>query len=178
MDLEQALVELGDMVAATSAPVLGTAELEAILNRYARPDLAGNPPTNVVGAAGSWAASTAVLAGAVVLVGARYWRCLSPGVTAATAPTWPDLDDRGGPSGHQVTDGDVRWIDNGSAWRPSWDLVRAAAAGWESKAGKAVGMFDFATGDQEFSRSQVVAQCREMARHYRSKIVGSALIGR
>jgi hypothetical protein len=177
MDYDLTLAELADMVAATSEPTLGERELEQLLDRAARPDAAGNAPANVAGLSG-WASGT-YLVGAVILEGTRYWRVLNPGTTAATEPTWPDLSTMGGaPTGLTVTDGQVTWIDNGTAWSPTWDLTWAAAVGWDRKASKAAADFDFMTGDQQFMRSQRVAACREQARRYRAQIVGSLPISR
>lgn len=177
MDYDITLAQLADMVAAAAEPTLGEREVEQLLTGAARPDAAGNPPTNVAGL-GGWATGAHAV-GEVILEGARYWRVLVPGTSATTEPTWPDLTTSGGaPTGTRVVDNGVVWIDNGTAWAPTWDLNAAAAAGWERKASKAAGDFDFMTGDQQFMRSQRAAACREQARAYRAKIVGSALIGR
>ncbi len=176
MDLADAIETLSDMVAAGEDPTLGFREIGQLLDLARRVDRAGNPPANDDTVA-AWAAGT-YAAGALVTAAGRYWRCLVPGTTASSAPSWPDLTDLGGPTGYRVGDNDVTWVDNGTTWSPTWDLNAAAAEGWTRKAGKAAGRFDFMTGDQRFMRSQVVAACERRARTYRSRVIGSALISR
>jgi len=62
-------------------------------------------------------------------------------------------------------------------WTPTFDLDRAAVAGWTLKAGKAAGDFDFTTAAGGFSRSQVVSSCLAMAATYRRRIVSMVSVG-
>lgn len=52
-------------------------------------------------------------------------------------------------------------------WIPTWDLDAAAAAGWEIKAGRAAGGFDFGEDGQRFNRSQIHTGCMAMVAVYR-----------
>ncbi len=76
----------------------------------------------------------------------------------------------------QVVDGTVVWADNGAAWTPTYDFRAAACAGWELKASKVTGRFDFLTDNQNFKRSQQFTQCMLMAEHYRRHGAGSVPI--
>lgn len=62
-------------------------------------------------------------------------------------------------------------------WTPTWDLDYAAAAGWEMKAGRASGSFNFAEDGQQFSRIQIFNSCMEMAKLYR-RGAGTVRVGR
>jgi hypothetical protein len=48
-------------------------------------------------------------------------------------------------------------------WTPTWNLNMAAATGWEWKAAKAAGRFDFGEDGQRFNASQVAGHCLKMA---------------
>lgn len=176
MDLAETLDQLRSMCAADSHPVLDEAALAQCLDRARRPDAAGNPPANVTTAA-AHATSTQFTAGSVIKVGTRWWRALVTATTAASVPSWPDLD--GSPvSATRIADGDQTWADNGAEWTPTWSLRAAAADAWERKAGFAAGDFDFGTGDQTFDRSQVVDHCLRMARRHRGGIASSVEVAR
>lgn len=55
-------------------------------------------------------------------------------------------------------------------WIPTYDLNAAAADIWEEKASKyAEGHYDFSADGSTFNRSQVVNQCKQQARTYRSQ---------
>lgn len=177
MDEATARRRIEQLTQADQDPTLSNDEVDTLLEDARRPDIAGNSPQNVTTVA-EWAASTAILAGTVVVTTAgRYWRCRVPGTTGATEPTWPDLD--GYAVSHSpLTDGTVTWEDFGTTWAPTFDLSAAAAQGWRMKAGKAAGRFDFAEDGQQFSRSQVVAHCTAMAERYERRTAGSARIVR
>lgn len=64
-----------------------------------------------------------------------------------------------------------------AAWVPTWDLHYAAALGWDLKAAKAAGSFDFETGGSAYRRSQVLRHCQEMARTHRRKVVADIAVG-
>lgn len=166
MDQTSALAQLRSMCAAGSHPVVDDAELLLALDGARRADSAGNSPANV-STASTWVASSQFAAGTVIKVGARWWRALVTATTGVTAPTWPDLD--GWPvTGARVFDGDMRWVDNGAEWAPTWALRAAAADVWERKAAKAAGDYDFGADGQTFDRSQVIDQCLRMARRFGS----------
>lgn len=57
-----------------------------------------------------------------------------------------------------------------SAWEGAWDVAAAVALGWELKAGRAAGRFEFASGEQRFLRQQVRAHCLEQARQWRRRV--------
>ncbi len=54
-------------------------------------------------------------------------------------------------------------------WSPTYDLNRAAAQGWELKAGKAASDVDFQDAGGSYQLSQVVDHCTRMAARYRSR---------
>lgn len=175
MDRSTALDRLRSMLASDVDPVLGEDVLVALLADNAVADRAGNAPTNDSSTAGSWVASTAVLPGAIILEGDRYWVAVLGGSTAATEPTWPDLAGIDRDEHRTITDGGVRWADNGTTWAPTWDLTRAAADGWDRKAAIATSRYDFQTDDQRFSRAQVAASCREQADRFRRRLAGTTV---
>lgn len=67
-------------------------------------------------------------------------------------------------------------VPSDAAWTPTWDLNAAAVEGWEIKAGRAAGDYDFAASGQRFNRSQVSEQCLKMADLYRRGVSGSAKV--
>ena len=175
MDRTTALNRLRSMVASDVAPVLDEDTLLVILDEAAVTDIAGNPPVNGAGA-GTWTASTAVLPGTVIVAGDRYWIAALGGTTAATEPSWPDLSGIAVSPTRTISDGGVRWVDNGTTWAPTWDLTRAAMLGWERKAAAASAMYDFAADDERFSRAQIAANCRAQADRYRRRLSGTTRV--
>ena len=174
MNFDTTRARLERLVAADTDPALTVDELDDLMAVARRVDTAGNHPANT-STTPLWAASTSVTAGTVVRVAstpARYWRARQSGVTAATAPVWPDLSRRT-VTGVEVWDGSVVWSDNGAEWSPTWNLEAAAADGWRTKAAKAAGRFDFGEDGQQFSRSQVVAHCTAMAKRFEGRNAGS-----
>lgn len=62
-------------------------------------------------------------------------------------------------------------------WTATYDLNRAAAMGWEWKAGKVANQFNFSSEERsKYERSQVYNQCMASARMYKSRIHGTASI--
>lgn len=188
MDAVAAWLRLEQMVAASSPPALNSDEIADLLDFGRRADPGGNSYLNVVGAP-AWQAAHAYQLDDVIRGGVgRWWRVVQVGTSGATEPTWPDLGSSYmstlyGPSGPAVgattvTDGQVIWVDNGTLWLPSWDLDAAAAEGWRRKAAKVVASFDFTTGDQQFSRSQMHAMCLEMADRYARRGAGTLTVTR
>lgn len=58
----------------------------------------------------------------------------------------------------------------------TYDFAAAVAMGWELKAGKAAGSYDFSESGLSFDRSQIIKQCLDMARVWKSKCGTSATI--
>lgn len=171
MDSDTALLRLIDLADSGSDPVLGDDLLATIVADAARADAAGNSPLNI-STAPTWAAATTYAFGDVITAdpaAGRWWRCVIPGASAATQPSWPD---QGGasPGVALVTDNDVTWEDAGTAWTGTYDLNAAAAEAWRIKAAKAAGRFDFQTDGQTFRRGQIVANCHRMERMFRRKV--------
>lgn len=175
MDRDTAIERLRSMVAADVAPTLDDYTLNIVLDDAAVTDIAGNPPVNGA-SAGPWSALTAVLPGTVILAGDRYWLAALGGTTAATEPSWPDLSGIAVSPTRTMSDGGVRWVDNGTTWAPTWDLTRAAMLGWERKAAAASAMYDFGADDERFSRAQIAANCRAQADRYRRRLSGTTRV--
>ncbi len=177
MDADAARTLLMALVDADCDPVLSEYEITTLMDLARLPDPFGNLPANVA-TASAWAASTGYLAGATVTASpaaGRWWVCVTPGTSDDTQPEWPDLSTQ--PRGSaSVTDGSVVWLDAGSGWAPTWDLDYAAELGWQMKAGRAAGRFDFTTDGQTFRRGQVITHCQQMAASFRRKRAGSAPI--
>lgn len=164
MNEATARVLLEAMVAANDDPRLDERELDLIVNASKRPDPAGNLPTNTASAS-PWAASTAFAAGTVIAAGGRWWRALNSGVTATTAPDWPDLEGFVA-TRSTVDDGDVTWLDVGDTWAPTWNLDAGAAMGWRLKAGKAANRMSFTADGATYNRREVIANCLRMGDLY------------
>lgn len=175
MDETEARERLESMVSVSSEPALTVGEVDDLLAKARRVDPVGNPPSNV-DTAPVWVASTGYVYGDVVTAdpaAGRWWRAIVGGTSGATQPSWPDLTSSSAPGG-QIDDGTVIWEDIGAEWAPTWDLDAAAAMGWELKAGKAAGRFDFTTDGQTFRRGQIIDHCQKMAATYRRRVSGSA----
>lgn len=175
MNEAAALARLCNLTASEDDPVLTDNELDQALAVGRRVDAGGNPPANLSTAA-SWTADTTYAVGSVVKSASRWWVCLTAGTSGSTEPDWPDLAGRNRTQS-TIADNDVDWQDSGLLWTPTWDLNAAAAGGWQIKAGKAAGRFDFTTDGQQFNRSMVVAACRAQAAEYRRKVSASAPTG-
>lgn len=172
MDEATARQRLELLTQADQDPALILEEINALLEDSRRPDLAGNPPSNVT-SADEWASATVVLAGTVVRTSSgRFLRCVIPGTTGTTEPSVLMLAGYTR-AGHTFYDGTVTWEDFGTTWAPTYDLDAAAARGWRMKAGKAAGRFDFAEDGQQFTRSQIVAHCHAMAEAFETGSAGT-----
>ena len=175
MNESEALRRLELMVDSSGDPALTFSEVAGVLGLAKVPDHFGNLPTNT-SASSAWESDTSYLIGATVTASTpagRWWTCITPGASGATEPTWPSL--AGLPRGQStVTDGTVVWLDAGSEWAPTWDLNYAAELGWEMKAGRAAGRFDFTTDGQTFRRGQVITNCQQMAARFRRKRASNA----
>jgi hypothetical protein len=63
-------------------------------------------------------------------------------------------------------------------WTPTYDLNRAAAAGWRLKAGKVAGDFDVTDVGGTYRRSQIMELCERMATGYARRVVSSVPLSR
>lgn len=61
-----------------------------------------------------------------------------------------------------------------TGWESTYDMNRAAAEAWDTKAAKAAGDHDFSADGASYSASQVVKHCREQASMYRMRMVSSS----
>ena len=167
MNYSEAVAALRVLLSADDEPVLDDEELAIILRSGERPDMAGNSPLNLLGVA-AYTTSTDYTVGDVVVDGTtgRYWLALCSGTSAGV--TFPDL--AGDPlASHTIEDGSVLWCDNGTRWRPTYDMHAAASLGWRVKAGKLTAKYDFSTDGQTFSRRQWFVHCMELAQGYSRK---------
>lgn len=172
MDVAAIFDELCRRVDYASDPCLSLDDVASLLVGCRIPDAAGNLPTNEPLAVAAWQPSTGYLVGSTITADppdGRFWRCATPGTTAATQPEWPDLT---GDlvTGRLIDDGSASWQDVGSEWAPTYDLNYGAAEGWRLKASLAAGRYDFTTDGQTFRRAQVLNNCQSMERMYRRRI--------
>jgi hypothetical protein len=77
----------------------------------------------------------------------------------------------------QLADSDGR-APSDEDWAPTYDLNRAAAAGWMMKAGKASNHHAVTMKGRIFSAQQVYDHCMEMAREYKKRIGGTITVTR
>lgn len=61
-----------------------------------------------------------------------------------------------------------------AGWEPTFDMDRAAADAWETKAAKAAGDHDFQADGASYSASQVAEHCLAQAKMYRDRGVASS----
>lgn len=159
MDAVEAQAQIEAMTAWDSVPALTVAEVSELVTLAQRPDVSGTP-ANI----NAWQASQRYVLGQLVVPttanGHRY-KVTDDGLSDSTEPDWPTGE------GVTVTDGTVIWTEVGSdTWVPTWDLNYAAAEGWRRKAAKVAGSYDFSSGGDAFSRSQMVEACLSMAKMY------------
>ncbi len=145
------MLQLRRLAQPDATPALDDVELNAILDDVQR--------------ASFWILSTAFIYGDVVLPatknGHRY-KCIEPGTTATTEPTWPTRD------GNTVTDGTVRWEEAGPDYDNVFDIRAAAHQAWVTKESKASELFD--AGGQ--SLSQIAEHCRMKAESFSPILIG------
>lgn len=130
-------------------PALTAGEISDILDRHA--------------IATTWVTATAYVYGdrvAPATPTGRIFKCVEPGTTGGTEPTWPETY-----SG-QVVDGTVTWEEDGPLPETLYNLRAAAYEAWTIKAGKAAKMFTFGSDGQSFNRSDINKHCMEMAAQY------------
>ena len=150
----EATARLTFMVAASSEPTLSETDLAELLAETKRFNF--------------WAASTAVVVGAVyqptTANGHRYV-CVRDGMTDTTQPTWPTRRDG------RVSDGTAMWQEAGPQYAEQWDLQRAAHWGWMHKAAMIAGDYNFSVDGQSFSRDQAVEHCLAMAAQFAPVVI-------
>lgn len=66
---------------------------------------------------------------------------------------------------HQLADADGRAPDD-TAWEPTFDLNRAAAAGWRRRAGKVAGDYPITADGRTLGRDKVAEAFLKMAEQY------------
>lgn len=111
-----------------------------------------------------WSASTAYDAGAKMVpatANGRLYRCVQPGTSAATEPTFSGL-----PRPEYVRDGSIVWRDAGPAPGERYDLSAALRAAWLMKAGRAAGDVDNSDAGMSLKASQLMEHCERMASRY------------
>lgn len=178
MDPAEAQQRLERMCAYDQDPALGESEIADLLELSKRPDKWGNSPKNTEATTNEWAAATAYGVGEVIRPTSgtgRFLRCVYPGTSGSSEPSWPSDTTR---LGGRLGDNTVIWESAGTTWEPNWDLNAGAAEGWLLKAGKASGRYKFATDGQTFNRSEVIANCFEMEARYRKKVNGTTDVKR
>ena len=158
------------MVASATPPTLTPAEIDDLMALARRPGPSGVDPDLEV----EWTANMPLAVGDYVVPpdrsGVRYLITVSGGAAGATEPVWPT------PGASVTVDGvEYTGTDDG-VWTPTYDLFAAAAEGWRWKAGKISDAFDFSTDQQNFQRSQMVAQCMKMAAFYDAR-AGTSVYG-
>lgn len=67
-----------------------------------------------------------------------------------------------------IPDDDGRYLDDHD-WEPTYDFNRAAAAGWELKAGKVAADYTITIEQRELNRGQMIDNFLKMAQTYRKK---------
>jgi len=173
---DDALAELGDMVAATVDPALSGAEMRRLLRMAQVADAEGNPPDTHA----TWTGATGWAIGRTVvptLRNGRAYLVTTAGTSGTGEPAWPDA------IGATVVDGGVTWTCAGLApWVPAYDrmaLNLAAAEGWRRKAAKLTDNESFSADGASFSPEVRRTAMLEAADRYRRRYVGSpAQIGR
>lgn len=113
--------------------------------------------------AGVWEASTAYSYGDKVVPASpkgRYYRCVTPGTSGATEPTFPAYDYG------QVTDGDCVWEEAG-AFSSLYDLRRACYEAWNMKAAKAVNKDQYLQDSRGQASSYLYLNCIRERDKYR-----------
>lgn len=165
----RALTELAEMVAASVAPVLTTADLDRLLRYAAVADEDGNEPD----AWPAWEALTAYALNERVVPATRngyVYIVTTAGTTSSSAPTWPTTD------AATVTDGTVVWTnEDTAAWTPTYSeagLNRAALEGWQRKYGKLTAGETFSADGASFDPSRRRADIEKMIDFYRKRAGG------
>jgi hypothetical protein len=145
---EQADAELRFICPVSVDPTLGAEDISYILAK------------SVVGTV--WAADTAFAYGAVIIPteanrnGHRY-KCIMPGTSGVTEPSWPTWDNSA------VGDGSVlQWQEDGAEC-DLWDRRALGWHGWNKKADNASCRFDFDVSGDGRKHSQVAEFCRKRA---------------
>lgn len=172
MTYADALRRLKSMTASDQDPVLTDAELADLLQEARTPDVYDVWADAYL----PWAATHAYAVGDVLVPSVRnghfYEVTITDGMSGAAEPVFPTTE-----GGTIAADG-VTYAEAGVApWAGEWSLNRAASAGWKIKAGKAAGRFDFSSDVNDFSRSQIVKACLEMAKQYASGAIVSIEVG-
>lgn len=94
----------------------------------------------------------------------RLYRCITPGTSGATAPTWPTF--QAARPGQQITDGTVVWQDAGPVSGERYDLNAAKRECWLWRAGQLAEKFDVSDPDANLKRSQQYEHAVAQARRY------------
>ena len=153
---------LRSLIQADQDPLLSNDEVETLLFDHAR-------DTGYV----NWEPSTVYTVGQIVQprVGNNHiYECTIAGTSDSSEPIFPD------PPFSTVVDGTtLTWREAGAII--SYNLNRAAAAGWRLKAAKVANRYDVDIDRyQKFMRSQLVKHCLKMAQQFSGRTPQALLI--
>jgi hypothetical protein len=171
MNETEARTRLSDLVAATVFPTLDAAQLDRLLRDARRVDTEGYLPSDDT----EWAPTTVYALDDLVvpiLRNGHVYRVTTAGTSGVTEPVWPVE------VGSVVTLDGVEYTEDNAAqttgiWTGTWDFNRAAAEGWQIKAGMVTNRHAFGSNQGNYNPEQVYDHCMKMVEFYRQKIVTS-----
>lgn len=167
MNEAEARQRLSDLVAATVFPTLSADQLNRLLRQARRIDNDNYLPSNEP----EWLPEFEYGEGYSVTPTApngHIYVVTVAGTSGTTEPTWPTGSEE------TVTQDGVEYTEFGaSLWTPTYDFYRAAAEGWDIKAGMVSNRHAFASNQGQYNPEQLFQHCQEMARMYRNRSIAT-----
>lgn len=165
MNEAEARARLSDLVAATVFPTLSTEQVDRLLRQARRIDNDGHLPSETP----EWQPNTDYALDDILVPthhNGHTYKVTVAAKSGGVEPDWPTG------SGESVSHAGVTYTEDGEEpWTPTYDFYRAAAEGWDIKAGMVSNRHAFGSNQGQYNPEQLFDHCTKMAKLYRDRSI-------